>query len=150
MSGRNPPLYCTITLIAMQGHQKNIKSKPETMQYTITPGSSNIHYKGYKYKATTWYLTGFPTELAVTLGQQYNVGEKPTVVLYTYINHHAQPPIIPQHNHSKIHSYEYSPTIDNSTIKTYLVHDYCCSKVNQNAPRPSEHPQLGGKKCQNV
>ena len=30
MSGRNPPLYCTFTLIAMQGHQKNIKSKPET------------------------------------------------------------------------------------------------------------------------
>ena len=52
----------------MQGHQKNIKSKPETMWYTITHGSSNIHYKGYKYKA-------------VTLGQQYNVGEKPTVIL---------------------------------------------------------------------
>ena len=31
MSGRNPPLYCTFTLIAMQGHQKNIRSKPETM-----------------------------------------------------------------------------------------------------------------------
>ena len=61
MSGRNPPLYCTFTLIAMQGHQKNIRSKPETMEYTITHGSSNIHYKGCKYKATTWYLTGFPT-----------------------------------------------------------------------------------------
>ena len=24
-----------------------------------------------------------------TLGQQYNVGEKPTVILYTYINRHA-------------------------------------------------------------
>ena len=32
-----------------------------------------------------------------TLGQQYNVGEKPTVVLYTYINHHAQLPVITQH-----------------------------------------------------
>ena len=31
MSGRSPPLYCTFTLIAMQGHQKNIKKKPETM-----------------------------------------------------------------------------------------------------------------------
>ena len=60
--------------------------------------SSNIHYKGCKYKATTWYLNGFP--LVVTLGHQYNVGEKPTAILYTYINHHAQPPIIPQHNHS--------------------------------------------------
>ena len=25
----------------------------------------------------------------VTLGQQYNIGEKPTVILYTYINRHA-------------------------------------------------------------
>ena len=35
--------------------------------------------------------------MAVTLGQQYNVGEKPTVILYTYINHHAEPAI----NHNK-------------------------------------------------
>ena len=35
--------------------------------------------------------------MVVTLGQQYNAGEKPTVILYTYINHHAQPPIITQH-----------------------------------------------------
>ena len=26
------------------------------------------------------------------LGQQYNVGEKPTVILYTYINRHAGTP----------------------------------------------------------
>ena len=33
--------------------------------------------------------------MVVTLDQQYNVGEKPTVILlYTYINHHAEPPII--------------------------------------------------------
>ena len=50
------------------------------------------YYIGYKYKATTWYLNGFPN--VVTLGQQYNVGEKPTVILYTYINHHAQPPVV--------------------------------------------------------
>ena len=30
ISGRSPPLYCTFTLIAMQGHQKNIKNKTET------------------------------------------------------------------------------------------------------------------------
>ena len=29
------------------------------------------------------------SSMVVTLGQQYNVGEKPTVILYTYINHHA-------------------------------------------------------------
>ena len=34
--------------------------------------------------------------MVVTLGQQYNVGEKPTVILYTYINHHAQLPVITQ------------------------------------------------------
>ena len=28
-------------------------------------------------------LKGFPTR--VTKGQQYNIGEKPTVILYTYI-----------------------------------------------------------------
>ena len=40
---------------------------------------SNNYYIGCKYKATTWYLTGFPNGI-VTLGQQYNVGEKPTFV----------------------------------------------------------------------
>ena len=32
--------------------------------------------------------------MVVTLDPQYNVGEKPTVILYTYISHHAEPPII--------------------------------------------------------
>ena len=40
--------------------------------------------------------------MVVTLGQQYNVGEKPTVILHAYINHHAQPPIITQHNCKRI------------------------------------------------
>ena len=30
--------------------------------------------------------------MVVTLGQWYNVGEKPTVIMYTYINRHAGPP----------------------------------------------------------
>ena len=30
--------------------------------------------------------------MVVTLGQQYNVGEKPIVILYTYINRHAGTP----------------------------------------------------------
>ena len=35
--------------------------------------------------------TGSP--MVVTLGQQYNIGEKPTVILlYTNINHHAGTP----------------------------------------------------------
>ena len=30
--------------------------------------------------------------MVVTLGQQYHVGDKPTVILYTYINRHAGVP----------------------------------------------------------
>ena len=30
--------------------------------------------------------------MVVTLDQQYNIGEKPTVILYTYINRHAGTP----------------------------------------------------------
>ena len=30
--------------------------------------------------------------MVVILGQQYNVGEKPTVILYTYIDRHAGTP----------------------------------------------------------
>ena len=32
-------------------------------------------------------LKGFPN--GVTWSQHYNIGEKPTVTLYTYINHHV-------------------------------------------------------------
>ena len=32
--------------------------------------------------------------MAVTLGQQYMVGKKPTVILCTFINRHAEPPSI--------------------------------------------------------
>ena len=36
-------------------------------------------YMGCKDKATTLYFNGFPDGIG-TLGQQYNVGEKPTVI----------------------------------------------------------------------
>ena len=52
--------------------------------------------------------------MVVTLGQQYNVGEKTTVILYTYINHHAEPPIITQHT-TVVHILMY----DNSAIEPY-------------------------------
>ena len=32
--------------------------------------------------------------MIMTLGQQYNVGERPTVILCTYINCHTRPPDI--------------------------------------------------------
>ena len=35
-------------------------------------------------------LRGFPN--VVTQGQQHNIGEKPTVILYTDINHHVATP----------------------------------------------------------
>ena len=44
---------------------------------------------GCKYETSSWHLNGFPYIMVVTLGQQYNIGEKPTVILYTYINRHA-------------------------------------------------------------
>ena len=57
--------------------------------------------------------------MVVTLGQQHNVGEKPTVtLLYTYINHHAQPTII-NNITTVIYSYENDTNVNNSTIKSY-------------------------------
>ena len=47
---------------------------------------------GCKYKTSSWHLNGFPYNIVVTLSQQYNVGEKPIVILYTYINRHAGTP----------------------------------------------------------
>ena len=69
-------------------------------------------YIGCQDKATTWYSNGLP-DGSTTLGQQYNVGENPTVILYTYINRHAEPPIIPQHNKHK----------NNSVIEPYNNRD---------------------------
>ena len=43
---------------------------------------------GYKHKISSWHSNGFPD--GSNMGQQYNTGEKPTVMLYTYINRHAE------------------------------------------------------------
>ena len=42
-------------------------------------------------KTSSWHLNGFPSG-SITLGQQHNIGEKPTVILYAYINRHAGTP----------------------------------------------------------
>ena len=55
--------------------------------------------------------------MVVTLGQQYNVEEKPTVILYSYINHHAQPPIITQHNHCSTLSEDSTNVIEPYNIR---------------------------------
>ena len=41
--------------------------------------------KGCKYKTSSWHLNRFPDADNIDeLGQQYNVGEEPTVILYIY------------------------------------------------------------------
>ena len=41
--------------------------------------------------------------MVITLGQQYDVGEKPTVIMYTYINRHAGTPTKGKTNQYIIH-----------------------------------------------
>ena len=47
---------------------------------------------GCQVKTSSWHL--IVSSMVVTLGQQDNVGEKPTIIQYTYyyINHHAGTP----------------------------------------------------------
>ena len=40
--------------------------------------------------------------MVVTLDQQYNIGEKPTVMLYTYINRHAGTPDKTKQKHCSV------------------------------------------------
>ena len=47
---------------------------------------------GFKDKASSWHLNGFPDGSNILVNSQYNVGEKPTVILYTYMNRHAGTP----------------------------------------------------------
>ena len=68
---------------------------------------------GCKYKTSSWHLNGFPCAV-VTLGQQYNVGEKPTVVLYTYINRHAG-------TSEKQRKHKHCSTSSNMVVIIYLV-----------------------------
>ena len=58
--------------------------------------------------------------MVVTLGQQYSVGVKPTVILYTcYINRHAETP--------------------NKTRTKYMMSLAYYFKKNLNASKPSEY-----------
>ena len=45
---------------------------------------------GCKYKTSSWHLNGFP--YGSNIGSTVNIGEKPTVILCTYINRHAGTP----------------------------------------------------------
>ena len=68
----------------------------------------------------------------VTLGQQYDTGEKPTVMLYTCINRHEGTPDKNKTKTILVHSKIYSSNsaIDLYTIKAYsLEHKQCYNIV---------------------
>ena len=46
----------------------------------------------YRFYSGGPILTHTGSLMVVTLGRQYNTGEKPSVMLYTYINRHAGTP----------------------------------------------------------
>ena len=64
-----------------QGSSERVLPWQITMDQLVCPSLSHTHY---------WYEVSM---LKVPATVRF--------MLYTYINHHAQPPIIPQHNHSK-------------------------------------------------
>ena len=87
--------------------------------------------------------------MEITLGQQYNAREKPTVILYTYyIDRHAGTP-------ERLVKTKQKQCSTPSNMVVVIVY-YCVGckykattwyvKKNQNAPRPSEHPLVRGKK----
>ena len=47
------------------------------------------------------------------MGQQYNIGEKPTVIMYPYINRHAGPPNITKQKRAVV------IIDDNSAVELY-------------------------------
>ena len=57
--------------------------------------------------------------MVVTLSQQYNVGEKPTVILNTYINRHAGTP-------EKQQIQKHSSTLSNMVVIIYCLHRIDC------------------------
>ena len=58
--------------------------------------------------------------MVITLGQQYNVGEKPTVILYTYINRHAGTPTKGRQNNTSSNNEDKYNTI----IETRRAEDH--------------------------
>ena len=53
--------------------------------------------------------------MVIPLGQQYNVGEKPTVILYTYINRHAGTPTKGKTKQSSNNKDKYNTIIETRT-----------------------------------
>ena len=71
--------------------------------------------------------------MVVLLGQQYNIGEKPTVILYSYINRHAGTPekqqrqnrcVTSSNNKDESNTIIATRTEDHNDVKSsYQVHD---------------------------
>ena len=84
--------------------------------------------------------------MEITLGQQHNIREEPTVILYTYINRHA--------GHQKA-STNRNNVVGTPSNMVVIIYYYVGCKYrtttwylmkNQHETRPSEHPLVRGKK----
>ena len=78
------------------GSEKKNLNASRPPEHTSVRGKMSKHLSGIidcKDKTSSWHLNGFPDGIIVALDQQYNVGEKPTVILqHPYINRHAGTP----------------------------------------------------------
>ena len=75
--------------------------------------------------------------MVITLGQQYNVGEKPTVILYTYINRHAGTPTKGKTNQYITNNKDKSNTI---IIETSTAEDHDDENLRNPSIRPRYSP----------
>ena len=78
----------------MQVHQTKAKTKHEQCNTSSILVVIIYCFIGCNNQASTWYLTKFPD--GSNLGSLYS-RKKPTIILYTYINHHAESPNIARH-----------------------------------------------------
>ena len=77
--------------------------------------------------------------MVITLGQQYNVGEKPTVILYTYyINRHAGTPTKGKTKQRIIKQERQSNTI----IETSTAEDHDDENLHNPSTRPRFHLEV--------
>ena len=76
--------YSTLLTMYYNVSSKNNQNAPRPSEHPPVGGEKMSKrlggIKGCKYKTSSWHLNGFPD--GNNIGQQYNVGEKPTVILY--------------------------------------------------------------------
>ena len=59
--GEKPTVILYIYINRHAGTPENQRQCSTPSHMVVVILRTSIHYKGYKYKATTWYLNGFPT-----------------------------------------------------------------------------------------